>query len=205
MPSRPARPSMSISIPSATCRKKPSACTGSRPNFSPASRNSPRSRERFSVFLGDAALVAHNAEFDMRFINAELSAHGHDADRISSASSTLWRWRAAAIRASPNSLDALCQRYGIDASRRTKHGALLDAEILGRGLCRTDRRPPGEPVLCKPSAWHAANGGGAAASRPAALAPLDRRGGTRGACGLHRAPRQKAIWRQLSCRMSCRR
>jgi DNA polymerase-3 subunit epsilon len=80
-------------------------------------------------FIGEAALVAHNAEFDIRFINAELSAHGHVAIRLERVVDTL----ALARRRHPgaaNSLDALCQRYGIDASRRTKHGALLDAEIL---------------------------------------------------------------------------
>lgn len=81
------------------------------------------------LFLGEAALIAHNAEFDMRFINAELSALGHAEIGIERVVDTL----ALARRrhpGSPNSLDALCQRYGIDASRRTKHGALLDAEIL---------------------------------------------------------------------------
>jgi DNA polymerase III subunit epsilon len=85
--------------------------------------------EAFLGFLGDAPLVAHNAEFDMRFINAELSAHGLSAIGAERVVDTL----ALARRRYPgsaNSLDALCQRYGIDLSRRSKHGALLDAEIL---------------------------------------------------------------------------
>jgi DNA polymerase III subunit epsilon len=85
--------------------------------------------ERFVTFLGEAVLVAHNAEFDVRFLNAELAAHGHAAIGLERVVDTLAlaRRRHPGV---PNSLDALCQRYGIDVSRRTKHGALLDAEIL---------------------------------------------------------------------------
>lgn len=85
--------------------------------------------EAFLGFLADAPLVAHNAEFDMRFINAELAAHGFATIGFDRVVDTL----ALARRRHPgaaNSLDALCQRYGVDLSRRVKHGALLDAEIL---------------------------------------------------------------------------
>ncbi|MBV8851244.1 MAG: DNA polymerase III subunit epsilon [Methylobacteriaceae bacterium] len=85
--------------------------------------------EEFLVFVGDAKLVIHNAEFDMRFLNAELQRVGRSMIAFNRAVDTL----ALARRRHPglpNSLDALCVRYGIDNSRRTKHGALLDAEIL---------------------------------------------------------------------------
>lgn len=80
-------------------------------------------------FLDEARIVAHNAEFDMRFINAELAAFGFAPignDRVVDTLAIARRRHPGAA----NSLDALCQRYGIDLSRRTKHGALLDAEIL---------------------------------------------------------------------------
>jgi DNA polymerase-3 subunit epsilon len=83
----------------------------------------------FLAFLGNSQWLAHNAEFDLRFINAELRAYGHKPFSLDQVIDTL----ALARRRHPgasNSLDALCSRYGIDNSRRTKHGALLDAEIL---------------------------------------------------------------------------
>jgi len=85
--------------------------------------------EAFLNFLGDSQLLAHNAEFDMRFINAELRLLGLEPIPPHRVIDTL----ALARRRHPgasNSLDALCLRFGIDNSRRTKHGALLDAEIL---------------------------------------------------------------------------
>ncbi|WP_026607797.1 DNA polymerase III subunit epsilon [Methylocapsa acidiphila] len=83
----------------------------------------------FLDFVGDAKIVAHNAEFDLRFLNAELAF----LDLPPIASDRVIDTLTLARRKFPgaaNSLDALCVRYGVDVSRRTKHGALLDAEIL---------------------------------------------------------------------------
>jgi len=81
------------------------------------------------AFLGDGRLVIHNAGFDIAFLNAEFARVGYPALALDDVIDTL----AVARRKHPgasNSLDALCARYGIDNSRRRKHGALLDAEIL---------------------------------------------------------------------------
>ena len=81
------------------------------------------------AFLGDSRLVIHNAEFDMRFLNAELKRIGMPVLPADRAFDTL-AYARRKHPGSPNSLDALCTRYKIDNSRRTRHGALLDAEIL---------------------------------------------------------------------------
>lgn len=85
--------------------------------------------EALVEFLGEAPIIAHNAEFDLRFLNAELSRFGHALIGSERIVDTLVLARRKFPGAS-NTLDALCARYGIDASRRVKHGALLDAEIL---------------------------------------------------------------------------
>ncbi|EIM73997.1 DNA polymerase III subunit epsilon [Nitratireductor aquibiodomus RA22] len=85
--------------------------------------------EEFLEFIDGAKLVAHNANFDIGFINAEFDRLGVPPVDPSLVVDTL----AIARRKhpmGPNSLDALCRRYGIDNSHRTKHGALLDAELL---------------------------------------------------------------------------
>jgi DNA polymerase-3 subunit epsilon len=80
-------------------------------------------------FVGDGRLVIHNAGFDVAFLNAEFARTGHPALLLDQVVDTLSLARRKHPGAS-NSLDALCARYGIDNSRRTRHGALLDAEIL---------------------------------------------------------------------------
>jgi len=80
-------------------------------------------------FLSDASLVIHNAAFDLGFINAELERSAKPSLTRERIVDTLLLARRK-HPAGPNRLDDLCARYGIDNSRRTKHGALLDAEIL---------------------------------------------------------------------------
>ena len=83
------------------------------------------------AFLGEANLVAHNAQFDFNFLNAELIFCGHKPISQFRMVDTL----AIAKSKHPGaklSLDALCSRYGIDRSHRVKHGALLDAELLSQ-------------------------------------------------------------------------
>ena len=83
----------------------------------------------FLAFIGDARLVIHNAEFDMKFLNAEFKRAGLPLLPPDRAFDTLSYARRKHPGAA-NSLDALCARYKIDNSRRTKHGALMDSEIL---------------------------------------------------------------------------
>jgi DNA polymerase III subunit epsilon len=86
--------------------------------------------DEFLAFIGgDAPLVIHNAGFDHGFLCAELKR----VERVPIARERLIDTLMLARRkhpAGPNRLDDLCARYGIDNSRRSKHGALLDAEIL---------------------------------------------------------------------------
>lgn len=83
----------------------------------------------FLDFVGDARLVIHNAEFDMRFLNAELGWIRLPLIAMDRAVCTVTMTRRK-YPGAPASLDALCRRFGIDNSARTLHGALLDAEIL---------------------------------------------------------------------------
>ena len=85
--------------------------------------------EEFLRFVGDAPLIMHNAAFDLGFLNAELERCGRPLIARDRMIDTLLLARRK-HPAGPNRLDDLCLRYGIDNSRRTKHGALLDAEIL---------------------------------------------------------------------------
>ncbi|MEY4679215.1 MAG: DNA polymerase III subunit epsilon [Alphaproteobacteria bacterium] len=83
----------------------------------------------FVDFIADATLVIHNAEFDVGFLNAELGNLGFPPISRGRVVDTLTMTRRK-LPGQAASLDALCQRFGIDNSKRTFHGALLDAELL---------------------------------------------------------------------------
>lgn len=120
--------------------------------------------EEFLEFIAGARLVIHNAAFDAGFLNAELAR----IERPPLPEEMIVDTLALARRKHPaagNSLDALCRRYGIDNSARTRHGALLDAELLaevylellgGRQanltLIETESTPPALAGAARPAA-----------------------------------------------------
>lgn len=87
--------------------------------------------EEFLAFLEDSRIIIHNAEFDLKFINHELSQEGLDRISGERVVDSLHLARSM-FPGQPNSLDALMRRFGIDATARTRHGALLDAELLAQ-------------------------------------------------------------------------
>jgi DNA polymerase-3 subunit epsilon len=88
--------------------------------------------DEFLEFISDAELVIHNAEFDVGFLEHELRLMKHPKPEIREHA-TIRDTLSFARKLHPgqrNSLDALCRRYDVDASRRNVHGALIDAELL---------------------------------------------------------------------------
>lgn len=83
----------------------------------------------FLAFIGDDELIAHNARFDFGFVNAELKRAGHKPLDMARMVDTLDMARER-FPGMPNSLDALCRRFGVDLSARTTHNALLDCKLL---------------------------------------------------------------------------
>lgn len=85
--------------------------------------------DEFIDFIGDAPFVIHNAAFDIGFLNAEFGRLGRDGFPIERAIDTVLIARRK-FPGAPASLDALCRRFDVDLSKRGKHGALLDCELL---------------------------------------------------------------------------
>jgi DNA polymerase-3 subunit epsilon len=128
--------------------------------------------DAFITFIADARLVIHNAQFDMGFINHELKRSG----RVTIPDDRVLDTLALARRkhpGSPASLDALCSRYGIDTSKRVKHGALLDAELLAEVYIELmGGRQAGLDLMSEDTRTSRATAAiGLARQRPAPLAP----------------------------------
>ncbi len=85
--------------------------------------------DEFLAFIGDSRLIIHNAAFDLKFMNAELRRVNRALLDAARAVDTVEMARRK-FPGAPAGLDALCKRFNIDNSQRTKHGALLDAELL---------------------------------------------------------------------------
>jgi DNA polymerase-3 subunit epsilon len=128
--------------------------------------------DEFLAFIADAPLVAHNATFDLGFLNAELERASRpvlSANRIVDTLALARRRQPAG----PNTLDALCKRYGIDLSQRTKHGALLDSMLLAGVYVELLGERQATLVFAGNGSQAAARGAVArAAQRPAPLPPL---------------------------------
>src|SRR5579875_540979 len=150
--------------------------------------------DEFLTFMGDAKIIAHNAEFDVRFLNAELALLGKEAIAAGRVVDTLALARRK-FPGSANSLDALCARYGIDASRRTKHGALLDAEILAEVYAELTGGRQASLALQTAHATRA-RGEGARLIRPTPLAPLISAAELAAHAAFIAHLGEKAIWRQ---------
>ena len=109
-------------------------------------------------FIRGAELLIHNAEFDLGFLDYELSLLGEGYGRVRDHAAVLDTLALARERfpGQRNSLDALCRRLGVDNAHRTLHGALLDAELLadvylamtaGQGDLALGLAPSGAPVV----------------------------------------------------------
>ncbi len=120
----------------------------------------------FLEFIGDAPLIIHNASFDLKFLNAELLAHGHPRLAPERAIDTLLMARKK-FPGAPASLDALCRRFGIDTSAREKHGAIIDCQLLaGVYLELIGGRQPGFSLTAAVKESGSLNAAGPVVERP---------------------------------------
>ncbi len=150
------------------------------------------------AFIADVPLVIHNASFDIGFINMELGRVGRPLiprDRLVDTLEIARRKHPAG----PNTLDALCRRYGVDNSKRTKHGALMDSlllagvyvELLGERQTTLELAASGQRTMVRSAARRVA------VARPAPLAPRF----TEEDAAAHEAfvegLGEKAVWKRL--------
>ena len=128
--------------------------------------------DEFLAFVDGAPIIIHNAEFDIAFLNAELKRAGRPPLGNEVVVDTLSLARRK-HPGSPNNLDALCRRYQIDLSGRTRHGALVDCHLLASVYVElTGRRQANlELALGVVAANGVESGGAAPYKRPAPLAP----------------------------------
>lgn len=124
----------------------------------------------FLAFVADDALVIHNAQFDMGFLNFELErvrAPALSFDRVVDTLALARRKHPAG----PNTLDALCKRYGIDNSQRIKHGALMDSLLLAEVYIELLGERQAALILGDHGAGNGPGGGRAGRREPAAQRP----------------------------------
>jgi DNA polymerase-3 subunit epsilon len=157
--------------------------------------------EEFLGFIDGAKLVAHNAGFDIGFLNVEFGRLGHPVIDPLRVVDTL----ALARRKhpmGPNSLDALCRRYGIDNTHRTKHGALLDSELLAEVYVELAGGKQAALILDTASAGvgrsNAAVVENVLGARPAALAPRLSEAERAAHAGMVETLGEKAIWLKIA-------
>ena len=125
--------------------------------------------DEFLEFVGDSIMIAHNAQFDMGFVNAELIRSGRDPLPAKRFKDTL-AMAHAKFPGSPASLDALCKRFGISLSARDKHGAIVDSELLAAVYLElSGGRAMNLGLDAKPKAIETESGFPTARQRPAPL------------------------------------
>jgi len=157
--------------------------------------------DEFIDFIEDAPLVIHNAQFDIGFLDAELERVKRPLISMNRVVDTLQLARRK-HPAGPNTLDALCKRYGIDNSKRIKHGALMDSFLLAEVYVELLGERQATLVLGASGGRQRAAASGAgwrareAQVRPTPLPPRLTPEGERAHAAFVESLGQNAVWRQ---------